>query len=130
MPYVDLYLKMDTSNAYDKSVLKIIKDLPESQRKDFVISALLYYSKSPSYLMDLKVDEMLKTLNDKGNGENDDIEKRIILAVEKTIKSVLKQEMKNIRVSGPAQVINDDPTGESVMADDVFEALANEMVVE
>jgi hypothetical protein len=132
MAYVDLYLKMDTNNIYDKSVLKLIKDIPESQRKDFVISALLYYSKSPSYLTDLKMEEMLKALNEQTVDDKDSAEKKIILTVqaivEKTIKAVLKNELKNIRVLGSSEKIEEEYS-DSVMADEVFEALAKEMVI-
>jgi hypothetical protein len=125
-----LELILDLKSFYDKAVVKLLRELPVEQRKEFVISALLYYAKSPSYLMNLKIEEMLSNLNN--NGTDEDQRKLILViqnTVEKTIKSVLKNELKNIRVIGSGES-QEEVYSDSVEANDLFDKLAEEIIVE
>jgi hypothetical protein len=55
---VAVTLDLDTSSPHDKAVYDALVALPNNEaRRDYMVSAMLYYVRSPSYLMALKLDE-------------------------------------------------------------------------
>lgn len=54
----DIIVRLDRRNPYHEEVLRLVKGLPSIERKNFIISAILYYAKSPSYLLNSKFDKV------------------------------------------------------------------------
>jgi hypothetical protein len=51
-------LQLDTGSAHDKAVFDALVALPDDDaRRDYMVSAMLYYVRSPSYLMALKLED-------------------------------------------------------------------------
>lgn len=64
MPRVTLQFSLELSSPHEKVVYDLLGSIPEAQRREFLISAALYYSRSPSYLTETKMSEMLKKMEE------------------------------------------------------------------
>lgn len=57
----DVVLHLDLDDPYHREVVEQIKRAGvREQQRDFLISAILYYARSPSYLTMLKMEDLLK----------------------------------------------------------------------
>lgn len=56
-------LEFNLQQAYDKMAYSILKAQPDESRKDYLVSALLYYSKSPSFTLELLMKELIEKLS-------------------------------------------------------------------
>jgi hypothetical protein len=55
---ISITLQLDTGSAHDKAVFDALVALPDDDaRRDYMVSAMLYYVRSPSYLMALKLED-------------------------------------------------------------------------
>lgn len=55
---ISITLQLDTGSAHDKAVFDALVALPDDEaRRDYMVSAMLYYVRSPSYLMALKLED-------------------------------------------------------------------------
>lgn len=57
-----LQVQIDTSLSHDKLVYDLLTKMPDNARKDFLISSVLFYTKSPSFLAEVKMGEYLEQL--------------------------------------------------------------------
>lgn len=64
-----MVLHLDLDNPLHVEVVKLIKDAGiASQQREFMLSAILYYARSPSYLTILKFEELLTVMKNNNFG--------------------------------------------------------------
>jgi len=57
-----LQVYLDSTLPHEKLVHDLIQSQPQKTQKEFLLSAVLYYSKSPSFLAEVKMTESLEKL--------------------------------------------------------------------
>lgn len=57
-----LEMLLDSAQPYEKLVYDTIMAVPYNAQKDFIVSAILHYSKSPSFLVEVKMGEYLEEI--------------------------------------------------------------------
>ena len=62
MSVIKVVLELDSEDPYDAQVLKVLRESPEGAKKELVISAILFWVRSPSFRLSDKIDELLSAL--------------------------------------------------------------------
>ena len=66
MAKIKLVLELDPQNVYDAQVVKILSSVTEAERKNLLVSSLLYWSRSPAFQLNDKLDSLLTLLSQGG----------------------------------------------------------------
>lgn len=135
MAKVSLTLTLDTSSPYDLAVRDILKSLPDdASRRDYLVSALLFYSRSPTYLMSLKLQDaytQVETLADLIQSpklaEVTDKLNELVSAIDEHLENKVAQAVTRALTGKVFLTSKTEPepvdTNEYVDADDLFNSL-------
>jgi hypothetical protein len=63
---VMVQMSLDLENPHERVAYDVLTAIPSHGQKEFLVSAILYYTKSPSYLVEVKMDEYLEQLKQLG----------------------------------------------------------------
>lgn len=63
MAKVKLVLELNPADAYEKEAIAILRTAPEAVRKELIVSGLLYYTRSPAFRLNDKVDQLLQAIS-------------------------------------------------------------------
>lgn len=61
---VIMQMEFELTNPVEKLVYDLLNSLPKGQRREYLMSALLYYSRSPSFLAEQKMEGYMKKMEE------------------------------------------------------------------